>query len=396
MLDENDLQQYDRQLTRGFKLLRFERELEKQFREFSITRNLVKQRGAILLGIFLLLTMTPIDLSFLDGQAREFYLISRLWIPLPILVIALLGTVVLHDLRRFFSLASFLIITFIGITTNIFSVYTLQQGQYIPYESNLLIIMVAFFLGGMRFYLSLASVGAIVTTYVFLSEFYLPNNELQNHHYYFLLAATLIGGVSAYTLEYQVRLSYLQRGALRNLAKTDPLTALFNRGAINEKLNQLVEYGYRENKPITLLLIDVDHFKGFNDRYGHLEGDQCLRSIAHTLINNCKRPLDFAGRYGGEEFLLLWFDAPPNEASAIAQRVKESIDHLHIPHSDSETSTHVTISGGMVSGIPGSLEQAEKILRQADQCLYRAKESGRNRVIIQDLNTENSIVGVIK
>ncbi len=395
MLDEKDLQQYDRQLDRGFKQLRFAKELEQEFRSFLFARNLVKQRGAILLGIFFLLTLTPIDLSFLDGKAREFYLISRIWIPIPLLVLALIGTK-FQNLQRYFSLASFFIITFIGITTNIVSVYTLQQGQYLPYEGNLLIIIVAFFLGGMRFKQALTCVIIIISIYIFLSEFYIPNNIHQMHHYYFLIATTLIGGVSAYTLEYQVRLSFLQRGALRNLAKTDTLTGLYNRGAINQKLNRLVEYAYRENKPLTLLLLDVDHFKGFNDRYGHIQGDQCLQALARELIANCKRPLDFAGRYGGEEFIILWFDALPNEADTFAKRVKSAIDRLNIPHSDSETSSHVTVSGGMVCGIPTSINQSTDMLQQADQCLYRAKESGRNRIIIQDFGEENSITAIVK
>ena len=142
--------------------------------------------------------------------------------------------------------------------------------------------------------------------------------------------------------------------------------------------------------------IPVDFFKHFNDLYGHLKGDDCLVKVATALARNCQRPLDFAGRYGGEEFLLMWFDAAPNEARTFAEKTKRSIDQLAVPHNASEISDIVTISGGMVTGVPTRPHLAEAILHQADQSLYRAKESGRNRIIIQDLGDENNIAALVK
>ncbi len=260
----------------------------------------------------------------------------------------------------------------------------------------MLIIMVAFFLGGMLFRQSLACIILISISYLILSEWYLDGSDYSLHRYYFLFATSLIGGVSAYTLEYQLRISFLQRGALKNLAKTDPLTGLYNRGAIADKLSHLVEYAYREQKPITMLLIDVDYFKNYNDCYGHIKGDGCLMQVARALTQNCKRPLDFAGRYGGEEFLVMWFDAQPNEAASFAEKTKLSIDQLRIPHADSSVADHVTISGGMITGVPDRQDMQESILHQADQCLYRAKESGRNRIIIQGINEAHSISSVVR
>lgn len=390
-----DLQKYDRQLKSGFKSLAFTDELESEFRAFFHARNVVKQRGAILVGIILLLILVPLDVAYLQGDALHFYLISRVWITIPILVVALLFTF-RENLRRYFSVFSFFIITFIGLTTNISVIYSQKVQLFAPYEGAMLLIMVAFFLGGMYFRQSLSCIIIIALSYLLLSEIYLPHEQYQLHRYFFIFATCLIGGVSAYTLEYQVRISFLQRGALKCLAKTDPLTGLYNRGALSQKLTHLTEYAYREKKPITLMLVDVDFFKNFNDCYGHIEGDRCLISVAAALARNCQRPLDFVGRYGGEEFLLMWFDASPNEAKFFAEKTKTGIDELRIPHCDSRVSEWVTLSGGMITGIPGSPDQAETILHQADQCLYRAKESGRNRIIIQDLGEENSIAELVK
>lgn len=390
-----DLQKYDRQLKKGFKSLSFTDGLESEFRNFFHARNVVKQRGAIMVGIILLLLLIPLDVAHLEGEILNFYLIVRVWITIPILIVALLFTF-REGFRRYFSVFSFFIIAFIGVTTNIQVVYGLQAGLFAPYEGAMLLIMVAFFLGGMYFRQSLTCIIIIALSYMVLSEIYLAPYQYKLHQYFFIFATCLIGGVSAYTLEYQVRIAFLQRGALKCLAKTDHLTGLFNRGALNQKLTHLTEYAFREKKTITLMLVDVDFFKNFNDLYGHLEGDACLIKVAAALAKNCQRPLDFAGRYGGEEFLLMWFDAAPNEARTFAEKTKHSIDRLAVPHEASAISNMVTISGGMVTGVPTHPNQAEAILHQADQSLYRAKDSGRNRIIIQDLGEENNIADLVK
>ncbi len=392
---EEELQLYNRQLKLGFRQLRFTRPLEDEFRGFFSHHNIMRQRGAIVVGIILLLALLPLDIRMLHGAALDKYLISRIWITIPLLTVALLLTFKLAW-RRFFSLVSFLIITAIGVAGSTVMVYCNRVGQPLPYEGLMLIIMVAFFLGGLYFRQSLACSIIVGLSYIIQSELLLPHASINYHNYFFLFASLLIGAVSAYTLEYQIRIAFLQRGALRNLAKTDPLTGLYNRGAISQKINHLVYYAFREKKPLTLLLIDVDYFKNFNDFYGHIQGDHCLQRVAAALSDCCKRPLDFAGRYGGEEFVVMWFDAEPSEVEAFARRVKEAIEQLDIRHDASGVHSHVTISGGMVTGIPSSQHLADKILHQADQCLYRAKESGRNRIVIQDLGSEHDLTSIIK
>lgn len=392
---EEELQSYNRQLKHGFSQLRFRAPLEREFQIFFARHNVVRQRGAIIVGVILLLALLPLDMRYLKGEALEYYLFTRIWITIPLLLVALALTF-RAKLRRYFSLFSLIIITIIGITASAVVVYCNRLGQPLPYEGVMLIVMVAFFLGGLYFRQALLCTIVIATSYVILSETLLAPHLINYHNYFFLFATLLVGAVSAYTLEYQIRIGFLQRGALRNLAKTDTLTGLYNRGAINQKLNHLVYYAFREKKPITLLLIDVDHFKNFNDFYGHLQGDHCLQRVAEALSACCKRPLDFAGRYGGEEFVVMWFDAQPTEVEAFARRVKEAIEQMAIRHDASGTHTHVTVSGGMVTGIPSSQLQADSILHQADQCLYRAKESGRNRIVIQDLGSEHDVISIIK
>lgn len=392
---EDELQTYNRQLKQGFRQLRFVPALEHEFRVFFARHNVVRQRGAIIVGVILLLALLPLDIRYLNEEATRYYLFSRIWITVPLLLVALALTF-RKNLRRYFSSVSLLIIAIIGVTTGAVVVYSNRLGQPLPYEGIMLIMMVGFFLGGLYFRQALVCASIIGLSYVILCESLLPSELINYHNYFFVFATLLVGAVSAYTLEYQIRIAFLQRGALRNLAKTDPLTGLYNRGAINQKLNHLVYYAFREKKPITLLLIDVDHFKNFNDFYGHIPGDQCLQRVAAAISACCKRPLDFAGRYGGEEFLIMWFDAPPGESEAFARRVKDAIAQLDIRHDASATHAQVTISGGMVTGVPTSQVQSDKILHQADLCLYRAKESGRNRIVIQDLGSEHDILNLVK
>ncbi|NPU93549.1 MAG: GGDEF domain-containing protein [Gammaproteobacteria bacterium] len=393
---DQELQIYNRQLKQGFSGLRFSAELETEFRVFYHSRNVVKQRGAIIVGVILLLALVPLDLLFIrDARAQELYLLGRVWIAVPIMLLALVFTF-RQNLQRYFSAFSFMIITLIGVSNAVITVYSQYQGVALPYESLMVIIMVAFSLGGMQFRRALTCASIVALSYISLAAIYLPVGAAQYHNYFYIFATTLVGAVSGYTLEYQVRLGFLQRGALKNLAKTDPLTGLYNRGAINQKLNHLIYYAFRERKPITLLLVDVDFFKNYNDFYGHIQGDNCLIRLAAALAGCCKRPLDFAGRYGGEEFLVMWFDAEPNESEAFARRVRESIQELGIRHDASGVHSEVTISGGMVTGIPDSQHLTEKLLHQADQCLYRAKESGRNRIIVQDFGDDKSIAHIIK
>ncbi len=389
------LHKYDQQLKQGFKSLRFNPLLEKEFRIYFNARNVVKQRGAIILGILLLLLLAPLDLRLLDPQATTIYLFSRIWLTIPVLVIALFFTFK-PKFQRFFPIFSFIIISFIGLTAVGMVAYAQAEQQYLPHEGIMLIIMVAFFLGGMRFKQSLSCALLVCLTYMILTEIYVPPDNFRFHRYFLIFATSLIGGVGAYTLEYQQRISFLQRGALKNLAKIDSLTKLYNRGAINQKLNHLVDYAYRENKSITLMLLDVDYFKNFNDLYGHIAGDKCLVSIAKSLSNHCKRPLDFAGRYGGEEFLLVWFDTKSTEVDTLVEKVRTQINAQKIPHSESKVSDYVTISAGVVSGTPTIPDMSQTILHQADQCLYRAKESGRNRILIQDMGDDNNLISVIK
>ncbi len=168
---------------------------------------------------------------------------------------------------------------------------------------------------------------------------------------------------------------------LEELARTDKLTGIFNRGHFDETLNSEIARATRNSLPLSLLLLDVDYFKRFNDHYGHLDGDNCLREIASSLMSVCKRSGETVARYGGEEFAIILPHLDLEGARCKAEEVIQLVRDLQIPHAKSAISNQVTISIGAVTWQPASqrpIESAE-LVKSADILLYAAKAGGRNQ-----------------
>ena len=165
---------------------------------------------------------------------------------------------------------------------------------------------------------------------------------------------------------------------LQQLSHVDALTGLLNRRALDARLQQALDKARRDGKPLTLLLCDVDHFKRYNDALGHVEGDACLKRVAQVLHELCRRPSDFAARFGGEEFALILPDTPRAGAMTYARALMRTIALTHIPHPDSPVAPHITVSGGITTCVPDANTSVEGLLLRADEALYNAKARGRN------------------
>lgn len=167
---------------------------------------------------------------------------------------------------------------------------------------------------------------------------------------------------------------------LRLLSKYDGLTGLPNRRAFDEALDREWRRGLRGSSPLTLLLLDIDDFKAFNDRHGHLPGDTALRKVAEAIAGQARRPADVAARFGGEEFALLLPDTPASGGLIIAKAVREAVAELAIPHGRSRVRDHVTVSVGVATAIPRQGKRPQDLVHLADVHLYQAKRLGRDRV----------------
>lgn len=173
----------------------------------------------------------------------------------------------------------------------------------------------------------------------------------------------------------------LANAQLQRLASMDGLTQVANRGAFNQRLERAWHEHASAGHPLAVLLCDIDAFKAYNDSYGHLAGDAALRAVAATLAGNLRDADDLAARYGGEEFALLLPGCSLECARQLAQALRAAVQALAIEHRASEVAAHVTISIGAASLVPAHGDSPERLVKCADEALYRAKAAGRNRVV---------------
>ncbi len=166
-------------------------------------------------------------------------------------------------------------------------------------------------------------------------------------------------------------------------ALLDGLTNIPNRRRFDQQLDIEWKRGLRSGEPLSLLMLDIDHFKAYNDNHGHGAGDDCLRKIAAALAATAVRPGDLVARYGGEEFVVLLPDTDEDGALQIAERLRSHVETLQIPHGHSATAACVTLSVGLASAVPLSNlsnNSPASLLDKADKMLYRSKQAGRNGV----------------
>lgn len=167
---------------------------------------------------------------------------------------------------------------------------------------------------------------------------------------------------------------------LTRLSLIDSLTKVANRRAFDESIVQEWKRSQRNGEHVSLLMIDVDYFKNYNDSYGHREGDVCLTQIAHTIQNSLNRPGDLVCRYGGEEFAVLLPETDEDGAHFVATRILEHIEALNIVHETSKVADHVTVSIGACSAVAMPKLSCMEVVATADKALYEAKRAGRNQV----------------
>ncbi len=182
--------------------------------------------------------------------------------------------------------------------------------------------------------------------------------------------------------QHLVELERANSQTLELLVRIDALTGIANRRHFDEALNNEMRRASREGKTVALILCDVDFFKAFNDRYGHIAGDKALSSVAKAIDSCFQRAGEVAARYGGEEFGVVVPGADIESAAALAEKVQEKVNALSIPHGTSRVADHITLSIGVATAIPGTHFDATRLVEEADRALYRAKGTGRNRICL--------------
>ena len=199
-----------------------------------------------------------------------------------------------------------------------------------------------------------------------------------------LIVSALTLGFAALRVERRSRRSFLETRIVAELAQQDALTWTKNRRVFDEYLPRLWRQAAGDARSLALLVIDVDHFKAYNDCYGHQAGDVVLRQVALAIQREVRRPLDLIARYGGEEFGVILYDADRAGARLTAERMRRAVEELAIRHRESPSGAILTISVGVAVVAPTAERNASGALQLADEALYRAKAKGRNRVELLD------------
>jgi two-component system, chemotaxis family, response regulator WspR len=181
-----------------------------------------------------------------------------------------------------------------------------------------------------------------------------------------------------------LRLEEMNR-ELQRISSLDGLTGIANRRALDDFIRREWRLAHRELRPVSAMMIDIDFFKAYNDTYGHIEGDESLRKVAAALQRIFRRPGDLVARYGGEEFAGVLSETGIHGALVVAEAVRSAVEELGIEHRVSPLGGRLTVSVGLAARVPGSDDDLESLLAEADAALYRAKQGGRNRVEVSQI-----------
>lgn len=370
------------QLRRGFRNLRFDPGLELEFRNYYWNRYLFRTRIMLVAGAVLLSLFALKDFRTLPAEVWPVTVGIRMFLIVPGVLLGLALTYV-KPLFRWIEaiIVGGVFIAMGGLTAVI--LVSERMGSPVPYEGLILIMVFVMFLSGLRFYKAGASTLATAAIFIVAGVVMgVPGPKLLLQSYY-LVGITLIGLVGSYSLELSLRANFLTENVARFRALRDPLTQLYNRRAAMDHLERAWRLAFREREPLAVVMLDVDHFKKYNDRYGHVMGDGCLSEVAHALSDRVHRPMDIVTRYGGEEFMVVVYGAPPEILARLCEDLCGAVRNLPIAHADNPPLNRVTVSIGAATAFPAAgTVTLDVLIEQADQALYEAKRQGRNCVVM--------------
>ncbi|UXD87028.1 GGDEF domain-containing protein [Thalassolituus hydrocarboniclasticus] len=388
-------------LDQGRHHLRFPGRLEQRYLKFRNQRFLEIDQKIIIGGLLFYLGFSWSDF-YLGGDNARLIFISRLLI--AVVMFALLWSVPRTRFATHMMTVAAAGIFIVGLSV-LFFIQLIPDALQYAYHLGLVPIQV-FTLVALRlsYRLMLIVSIALISCYVMmLLMFEAPAlspelsaivNAFMPLFVLFWLLLICMGGYLSYAIESSARSDYMKNRLLaleaerlqyltrrlHLLSTTDSLTGIANRRYLEECLDKEWRRCLRTQRPLALIMVDIDNFKDYNDYYGHQQGDHCLQSIARNMASFCQRPGDLCARYGGEEFIIILPDTTQGEAAYMAEKIRESIVALAIPHEASPPAV-ATISAGVVSMVPTAENSSDDLLRIADRMLYQAKEKGRNCVV---------------
>lgn len=384
----DDLSAESATLKWGFALRHFSPELEAEYRRFTYQSYQQTRSAAIVLLIISIVAFIGFDLLLSQHIGNNPVTLTAILLRLGALLIILFAA---HRVLKYpdvttgerwipLALGS---LSLAMLLTCVLYLQILEQ-THLPYglEGMILIQMAIFFPIGYSYrnciYLGIATLllsyamTALVTADALCVQFHASMA--------YLVVASIAAGAAGYCNEHSMRVLFLTKRTLRNMADTDGLTQLYNRRSFDLLLQRALQEAQREHNCIALIMLDLDHFKAYNDLYGHPAGDLALQRIAGVLAGNARRGLDFAARLGGEEFALVLHNPDRTYLASVCESIRQQIHSgLAIEHLKNPAQVMTASLGACFSQADDS---PTSLYQRADEALYRAKAGGRNRVEI--------------
>jgi diguanylate cyclase (GGDEF)-like protein len=398
---------YARQLQAGFPRLSFAPVLEQEFRRVNLDQTIGHVRANVVFAILLALAFSAMEALVLGRDVNQIPCLVHILIIVPTLIIVL-G--VSFSPRRHALHAPFAVTAAVvyGLCQVVIQVVATRHGVTLLFPSMVLAIMYAYLMAGLIFKHALAANLLVMAVYLavmaaqraaVLAGAGTPAGLQPITAYAFsydalaIVAANLVGASVAFLQEKTSRMRFLEAGLLREMVARDGLTGIQNRRTFDEHIQRCWQQAVRERQRVAVLLVDIDCFKHFNDRYGHQAGDECLRAVAVSLVQCARRPLDFVARYGGEEFALVLYQVSREYVSELLIRIQRTITELNIPHEASLVASRLTVSIGAAYVLPSAKRTHEGLVQLADEALYNAKEQGRNRAVVMEAEYQSLQTG---
>ncbi|MDP6436450.1 MAG: diguanylate cyclase [Gammaproteobacteria bacterium] len=375
---------YEDQLHSGFESLRFGGFLEDEFRQDYLEANFQKSRLVIGLSLIVVIGVTLVNM-FASTGSSQFMGKFGFTLMMPMLLLTLISSYIGHRLvyQTFLALSALVI----GVAGSVVDVQASLAGQGYYFAGQVGWIFMIWSLLGLLFTAAAALCAVVSFVYLGLAAYVgLPSEELFFEGF-MLLNINLLGGYSCYKIEYASRRTFLESRILNQLAERDGLTGLYNRRAFDEYIERVWRQSRREQSHLIIMLIDIDHFKPYNDLYGHQAGDDALKSVAEIIADSVQRPLDMAARYGGEEFALVLYGAESDYSSDFPERLRQQVLELGTVHEAATHTKFLSVSIGVAVIHPDNRRSLAGAIQMADEALYQAKEEGRNRVVIKHSGT---------
>jgi diguanylate cyclase (GGDEF)-like protein len=371
---------YADELSKGALDMRFPAELEREYHAFYLTerRSHVRSFNTIM---FLLATSAFFASCLSHGPANDGLQHLRLG-AIAVAYAVIVGVSRCRHYEKIYLRTAQVASLLIAVLASTEVAYRLVAGQGELFALLTTYSIGLYFLAGILYRAALqANVALVISFGAALLILGQPTTRIA----YLVAILTMVAAIGGLAFRHQgirFRRSFLERGVIGELAARDGLTGLTNRRAFDSHLIRTWQQALRDRKPIVLMMIDVDFFKSFNDRYGHQAGDLALQRIAAVIHGFPQRALDLAARFGGEELIAVFYDVSREDAQQIAEAMRVAVQGLGIEHEDSTSLGRVTISVGVAIVHPTLTRSPDGAMQLADEALYAAKRNGRNRVEI--------------